>query len=94
MSYPAVREGDMSLGACGYPPIPATSSIAMGVYINGRRPMIVGSIWGNHCRDDCHFERCVQGDPTVLVNDKPIVCLGDVLSNGDIAGTGSLNVYA
>lgn len=95
MSGQAVcRIGDMSLGACGKPPIPAISSNSKSVLVNGRPVINVGSYWGTHCTEDCHTEFAVTGNATVLVNGSPIVTIGKFLSCGDIAGTGSPNVLA
>lgn len=92
---PVARLGDMSAGACGKPPIPAVSSNARNVLVNGKPPMIVGSFWGYHCdSDDCHSEVAVSGNPHVLVNNQPILTVSSVLSFGDITAQGSPNVYA
>lgn len=92
---PVSRIGDMSAGACGKPPIPAVSSNARQVFVNGRPPVVVGSFWGYHCdSDDCHSEIAVSGNATVLVNGQPIVIASSVLSFGDIVATGSPNVFA
>lgn len=88
------RLGDMSAGACGKPPIPAVSSNAKNVFVNGRPPIIVGSFWGSHCDDDCHSEVAVSGVPRVLVNKQPILVVSSVLSFGDIVAQGSPNVFA
>lgn len=88
------REGDISLGTCGKPAIPAISSTAINVLINNRKPIIVGSFWGTHCDDGCHSEYGIVGNSTVLVNGKPIITVGAVLSKGDITGMGSYNVLA
>lgn len=91
---PVSRVGDMSAGACGKPPIPAIASTAVNVLVNGRLPMTVGSVWGPHCDDDCHTEVVATGNPTVLVNGKPIATVSSVMCFGDIAVQGSPNVLA
>lgn len=92
---PVSRVGDMSAGACGRPPIPASVSNAVNVLVNGRPPMTVASYWGTHCNDDgCHSELVATGNPTVLVSGDPIATVSSVLSFGDIAIQGSPNVYA
>ena len=95
MSGQAVcRIGDISIGACGKPAIPALTSNAVGVLVNGRAPIVVGSYWGTHCDDGCHSEYAIIGNNTVLVNGKPIVTKGKILMHGDITGIGSYNVFA
>lgn len=89
------RVGDMSAGACGRPPIPASISNAVNVLVNGRPPMAVSAYWGTHCNDDsCHTELVATGNPTVLVCNDPIATVSSVLSFGDIAVQGSPNVLA
>ena len=91
---PVSRVGDISLGSCGKPAIPALSSNARAVFVNGRPVMNVGSVWGTHCTDDCHTGIAITGNPTVLVSGSPIVTIGKVELHGDIPGQGSPNVYA
>lgn len=89
------RVGDMSIGACGHPPIPALSSNASNVLVNGIAPVVVSSFWGTHCNgDSCHAEIATTGNSTVLINGMAVVTQGSSLSSGDITGPGSLNVMA
>ena len=95
MAGAVTRLGDMSAGACGKPPIPAVSSNARNVLVNGKPPINIGSFWGYHCDDDdCHSEIAVSGCNLVLVNGQPIVTVSSVLSFGDIVAQGSPNVFA
>lgn len=91
---PICRIGDMSLGTCGKPAIPALQSNTTAVFVNGRPPIVVTSYRGTHCDDDCHDEFCVIGNPTVLISGKAVDTMGKVLSAGDMAGQGSSNVLA
>ena len=94
-AQPVVRLGDMSAGACGFPPIPCQSTSVANVFVNGIPVVTVGDFWGIHCNSDtCHPEVAVMGNPTVLVNGKPLVTVGSSLSSGDMAASGSPNVFA
>lgn len=92
---PVCRIGDISLGACGKPAIPAVQSNTVSVLVNERPPIVVTSYWGTHCDDDdCHAEFGVTGNSTVLISGKAVVTMGKVLSAGDMTGQGSPNVLA
>lgn len=89
-----VRVCDISGGVCGKPPQPAISSSSVGVLINFRPPMLVGDYWGTHCDDDCHPEFGAMGNPTVLVNGRPMMAISKICTAGDLAVMGSPTVYA
>lgn len=90
-----VRNGDRSCGSCGCPPITTHGSTVSNVIVQGSKPLVVGNVFGRHpgggkhCR---HTEITIVGNPTVLINGRPVVVTMKRLSRGDTTCTGSSSV--
>lgn len=84
----AVKIGDMCSGhgACA-PRNSITGSD--NVFINGISAHRVGDQWAMHCM---HSSVLSTGSPTVLINNKAICRVGDMVACGSTVVTGSSNV--
>ena len=89
MGTPITVLGTISLGTCGKPPIPASSSTCSTVQAGGRPVVVQGSYWGFHCSsDDCHIETASQGSARVRACGMSVLKQGSSLSFGDTSGVG------
>lgn len=89
MGTPITVVGTISLGTCGKPPIPASSTNCATVQAGGRPVVVQGSYWGFHCSsDDCHAELAAQGSARVLAGGVPVLRQGSTLTFGDTSGVG------
>lgn len=84
--------GSVSTGHDGYPPTTAKEG-SQTVFVNGFPINRKGDEWLVHCRTSCHFGATVTPDTrTVYADGIPIGLVGDSISCGDTAGTGSPDV--
>lgn len=89
-----VRLGDRCTGHSCYPPRPNIQA-SEDTFINKRGAHRLGDAWAVHCCGiACHGGNLAKGSPNVFVNGKPLGRIGDAVSCGSVAMTGSLNVFA
>jgi uncharacterized Zn-binding protein involved in type VI secretion len=93
MGKPACRVGDMCSGHGCYPPRPAVEG-SDDVFINDRSAHREGDEWAtHHCpHHDDHSGSLVKGSSTVRINGRGAGRIGDRVSCGSVAVTGSHNV--
>lgn len=93
MGTPITVLNTYSLGTCGKPPIPATTTLNSTVKCGGIPVVVVGSYWGFHCSgDDCHTETAVRGSSTVMIENRQVMNKGSSLLHGDTSGIGNSTV--
>ena len=92
---PAVIRKDVDPSAGhGYPPRPADQG-SPNVIVNGHPSVRVGDHYPTHCQGNhCHDGHASEGSPVVIVNGKQMTRIGDAIDCGDIAASGSGNVFA
>lgn len=70
-------------------------SASLNVFINFRGAHRWGDVWAPHsCSGETHSGVLVGGSMTVFVNGRPLGRMGDAISCGSVAITGSLNVFS
>lgn len=65
---------------------------SQNVFCNGLGVHLQGQKWGGHGRGNHSRPTSIKGSPTVFVNGKPLMRVGDPLSCGHKVATGSPNV--
>lgn len=88
-----LRLGDMSTGHSGFPPRPNISA-SSDVFVNGIPAHREGDAWAVHCNSTptCHAGVLTPLPRQVFVNGLILGSIGDPISCGDIAATGSMDV--
>lgn len=86
------RLGDICTGHGCYPPRPSVQG-SSNVFVNGIPQVRQGDMYAVHCCKYCHSGSAAVGSPTVYVNGKQKHRIGDAVSCGSKAMTGSSNVF-
>jgi uncharacterized Zn-binding protein involved in type VI secretion len=90
----AHRLGDTCTGH-GCFPSRANVEASPDVFVNGRGWHLVGDAWATHCCGPvCHGGSLAAGSATVFVNGRAAGRIGDPVSCGSSAATGSADVFA
>mgnify|MGYP000716190123 CR=1 FL=1 len=78
-----------------FPPRPTTSGSG-NVLINGKPCLRDGDSAAPHCspKPECHAGSVASSRAKVLVNGKPVACIGDDIDCGSAVAEGSGNVFA
>ncbi len=88
----AVRYSDLSTGHTSWTST-SNHSGSDNVFINGLPSHRVGDEWDQHCSPNCHSGVSVEGSSTVYINNRQAMRVGDPISCGDFAMTGSDDVF-
>lgn len=89
----AHRQGDLCTGHGCFPPR-QNISWSTNVFVNSKGWHRKYDNWGpHHCNKSNHKAHTVDGSSMVFVNSRQAVRIGDPLSCGSAAATGSKNVY-
>lgn len=91
------RKGDSCTGHPFYPPR-SSSAGSHNVFANSIPVHRNGDGWSSHCKTkkpfDCHGASLAGGSSTVFANGRRLGRVGDAVSCGGSAASGSNNVFA
>ena len=72
-----------------------TAATAQPVFVNGIAAHRQSDAWATHCcGESCHDGKLAAGSSTVYCNDLQLCRIGDPVSCGSVAASGSPNVFA